>query len=371
MIPELVDSFNMSIAALGSLSASYFFAYASAQIPVGLLLDRYSTNIILSLSCLAIGISSFAFAFTDSISIANLCRVVIGLGSAFAFVGCLKLAANWFPANKFAFIIGLTNFFGVAGAIIGGNPIAHAVDSLGWRYVMVFSGVIGLFIAMLLWSVIQDGENLTTKKVDFKFIPKLVSVLKVKQIWIVAAFGGFMVAPITTYSELWGVPFLVDTYGLTRPVAAQITTLTFIGIGVGGPIVGFISDQMRQRKLPLLVGSIGALCTISTILLCPNLPINLMYVLHVIFGIFSSSMLLCFSLNSETTKASVRATTIALTNSIIMIMGASLQIISGNLLDYSDTNYQISFTPVIICYLLALYCFNYIQETKCTFNDRE
>ena len=45
MLPELAETFNASIAALGSLSASYFFAYAGAQLPVGLLIDRYGTDI--------------------------------------------------------------------------------------------------------------------------------------------------------------------------------------------------------------------------------------------------------------------------------------------------------------------------------------
>ncbi len=373
MVPELAESFNASISALGSLSACYFFAYASAQIPVGLLIDRFGTRELLTSACLLIACSSFIFAYTSNIWIANFCRLFIGFGSAFAFVGCLKLASIWFPATRFAFIIGLTNLFGVFGAIIGGAPIAHSVDVFGWRYVMYGSGIIGIAVSVLLWCIIADSNTKIVKH-DLKhnmreFILCLLAVIKSKQIWLIAAFGGFIVAPITTYAELWGVPYIIDTYQLNRTEAAKIVMLIFVGIALGGPVIGFISDKLRQRKLPMLVGALGALLCIALILFWKNIPLAILTTLHFLFGFCSSSMLLCFSLASETATQNIRATTIAFTNSIIMIMGAFLQVISSALLDYSYVNYTIGLAPILICYFLAIICFKHICETKCKFTD--
>lgn len=373
MIPELAQSFNASISALGSLSACYFFAYASAQIPVGLLIDRFGTRWLLTLACLSIGVGSFVFAYSTNILLADLCRIIIGFGSAFAFVGCLKLGSVWFPATQFAFIIGLTNLFGVFGAIIGGAPIAKGVDAFGWRPIMLASAIVGVIISILLWVIIAEPAQTDSKPkpkhnwVEFRSC--LLAVLKFRQIWLIALFAGLIVAPITTYAELWSIPFLMDTYQLARPAAAQISMLIFVGIALGGPIIGLISDKIRQRKLPMLIGTIGAMLCIALILLWHNMPLNLLFVLHLAFGFFSSSMLLCFSLASEAATTNIRATTIAFTNSIIMVMGASLQVIASGLLDYSNINYTIGFAPILICYVLAIITFKYICETKCTFKE--
>jgi len=369
MIPELMDSFNVSVAALGSLSACYFYAYALAQIPVGFLIDRYGTRRLLTLACLLITIGSFLFALTSNLWIAEICRILIGFGSAFAFVGCLKLGSTWFPAHRFAFIVGLTNLLGVTGAVIGGKPMALAVDQFGWRVVMLASAVVGISIALLLWIFIKDSNpNQYIKQSaarNSRMWAKIVIVLRCRQTWFVAALGGFMVAPIATYSELWGVSFLINNYGIERPAAAQITTMTFIGIAVGGPIIGWISDHIRRRKLPMLLGIIGAFSSISCILFWPLLSTTAIYILHFAFGFFTSSMLLCFSLNTEYSAPKIRATTIALTNSVIMAMGASLQTVSGVLLDFSEYNFNLSFTPLIVCYGMALLCICYVRETNC------
>lgn len=371
MVPELSESFEVGSALLSSLSAAYFFAYALAQIPVGMLLDRYGTRILLTLACLAIAISSIGFAYTRSLMFANYCRIFIGLGSAFAFVGCLKLAATWFPAHKFAFVVGLTNLLGVVGAIIGGNPIAYAVAHFGWRMVMLMSGVIGLFITVLLWSIIRDSpskKSIANSKPKTKLMHNLLEVINNKQTWLIAIFAGCLVAPIVTYTELWGVSYLVDIYGLDRPFAAHVTTLTFIGIAMGGPTIGWLSDFFRKRIIFMIVGVLGALASICLILFVPRLSIFSIYILHIILGFFTSSMLLCFTLNAEATAAKIRATTVAFTNCIIMLTGAGFQMLVGLLLD-SYKNYTTSFIPLICCYIIAIICIIFIKEPPCKFHE--
>lgn len=349
MIPELSSSFHFSVAMSGILAACYFYAYGLAQIPVGLIIDRFGTRWALSLACLLIALSSFVFAGTENIAVAILSRICIGFGSAFAFVGCLKLGAVWFPARKFSFIVGLTNLLGVSGAIIGGRPIAYAVDRFNWRVVMYISGIIGSIIAILLLLIIRD--QLAKHKIDRKFLLKLQALGKRKQIWLVALFAGFMVAPIVAYSELWGVSYLIEKYHLSKTNAAQITTITFIGIALGGPSIGYIASRISNLKLPLLFGAIGACFAFTSILVGKQLPIWTLYCLHILFGFFTSSMLICFALNTQEVATNKRATVVAFTNMVIMLSGAILQ---------SICSFSLSLTPIIACYFLALLTWCYI-----------
>jgi len=361
MIPELSAAFDASVAAIGELSAYYFYAYACAQIPLGLLIDKFGTRKLLTLSCLIIAISSFIFGITSNLLVADVCRLFIGLGSASAFVGCLKIGSTWFPANKFGLIVGLTNLLGVTGAIIGGNPVARAVNTYGWRGVMQTSAVIGVILSFLLWSIVRDGKPNGHNSYTSSFMKKIRSTISSKQTWIAALFAGLMVAPIVTYAELWGVPFLQNAYNLAKPGAAQLTTITFLGIAIGGPSIGYISDKIQSRKLPMLIGVLGALVTISTIIFFPGVDLITLYFLHILFGFFSSAMLLCFTIISEAAKAEYRATAIGLTNCVVMAAGASLQRISGTILDASQVDFDLGFAPIIVCYILALISYKFIN----------
>lgn len=367
MIPELIKTFQVSYSQLGTLSAYYFYAYAIAQIPIGLLIDHYGTRLQLTFACLLVTLGSFLFAATSNIYVADLCRLVIGLGSAFAFVGCLKLGANWFPAHKFAFVVGLTNLLGVTGAMIGGKPVAAIVDIYGWRTILFASGFIGCAITVLLLYVIRDSDKHTDIQLDnsYSLFASVFEAAKIKQIWLVAIFGGLLVAPIMTYAELWGVSSIVKNYQIDKSSAAQLTTLTFAGIGIGGPVIGWLSGILRLRKYPMLMGTSGALCTFSLMVYAPNMPLKSLYILHILFGFFTSSMLLCFSINSEITEPKIKATTIALTNTVIMAMGALFQTMSGKLLDISNNNYYLCFAPLILCYIIALLLLFLIKETNC------
>ncbi len=365
MVPELTHAFNVNSTLLSSLSAAYFFAYAFAQIPVGLLVDRYGARRTLTVACLAITIGSLLFADTQSFLLANYCRILIGFGSAFAFVGCLKVAANCFPAHKFALIVGLTNLLGIIGAILGGHPMAYATELLGWRNVMYASAGAGGLICVLLWKLVRDTK--IPRKNKTAALKTLWKILQDSQTWLIALFAGAMVAPIVAYVELWGVSYLMQVYGIARPHAAHIASLTFFGIAIGGPLIGWLSDLMRIRTVPMGLGLFGAALAFSGILCAAYLPLWIISCLHLVFGFCSSSMLLCFSLNFEATEPNIRATTVAFTNSIIMLAGALLQTWCGWLLDTTQANFYLSFSPLVGCYVLAAVCWKFMREPVCEF----
>lgn len=378
MVPELMQEFGVSGQSLGNLSAFYYYAYAIAQIPVGLLLDRYSTRYLLVLAASLIAMGSFIFSETNNIYFANFSRIIVGIGSAFSFVACIRLAANWFIKKKLGLVIGLTNLLGVAGAVIAGRPLAHLIESRGWRDSINYLGLIGIGFIFLLWAVIRDrpktsNHRKSTTRKTLKLKTQFKTLIKTPQIWFIALFGSFMVAPIASYAELWGVSFLIQKYSFVKPEAAQVVAFTFIGIAIGGPINGWISDLFNKRKPIMLFGAIGALLSFSAIIFVSNLSFLYITILHIIFGFFTSSMLLCFSLNSEIVDIKVRGTVIGFTNTLIMGISVLFQPLIGYLLDcanlgnnnlYSISSYKQAFLPLIVCLISALLILVFIKEQK-------
>ncbi len=153
---ELMRSFSISAAALGNMSAFYFYSYVAMQIPTGILADRWGPRKLLTTGALIAGIGTLVFALAGDVMWANLGRLLIGGSVAVAFVSILKLGGDWFPAEKFALIPGWAVFFGIIGAVSAGVPLRLLVDVFDWRMVIGGSAAITLAIGAAIWFVVRD-----------------------------------------------------------------------------------------------------------------------------------------------------------------------------------------------------------------------
>lgn len=359
MVAELMRDFSISAATLGVISACYFYAYAAAQIPVGILLDKYGTRKLLTFAAIMIGTGSLSFSMTTNYIVASISRLLIGFGSAFSFVACLKIAATMFPAKRTALIVGLTNLLGVSGAIIGGRPFAALVDTISWQKSIMTLSMMGFVIACAIFIIFRN-EKPPVDRHEYSF-SKLLTTLKNPQVWLIAVIGGLMVAPIASYSELWGVKFLTDNYGISKAIAAEISSITFLGIAVGGPIIGWISDHTQNRKKPLFIGCTLAVISAYLIINFKFHNLILLSAAHFMLGATSSSMLLCFTLNTRCTQNNLRGSIIAFTNTMIMSISVCFQPVAGLILDIT-AEYDAAFTPLIACQILALILISFIYE---------
>jgi len=361
MIPELSESFGVSAAAIGSISAYYYYAYASVQIPVGMLLDKYGCKILLTIAACLVAIGSWMFPVFDTIAMAKFARILIGLGSAVAFISCLKLATTWFPVQRFALIIGLTNLLGVIGAILGGKPLANLVDTSGWRYTLFLSAFIGVCFAIILPFIIRDKPSATNIKAQ-AILKQLSSILKNKTLWAQAILATLMVAPVASLSELWEVSYLVKKINISRPDAAEISSVTFAGIALGGPIIGWLSDLLNARRQVMLVGAFISLLASASILYLPIKSIVLLSVAHFIFGFATSSMLLCFAVSVTMVPEYSKATAIGFINTIVVAGSAIFQPLIGVMIDKLNIirpeatvlNYQVALSSLIVCQISAI-----------------
>ncbi|MGD9592679.1 MAG: MFS transporter [Candidatus Berkiella sp.] len=156
MLDDLTHSFSTSAEQLGSLAACYYYAYAAMQIPVGLLMDRFGPRILLTIACLFCTAGCLIFAYANTLSIAEIGRFVMGIGGAFAVVGCLKLASIWFPVNRFALLTGIMVAVGMMGGVFGQAPVAKLVMLVGWRQALIYGALLGALLSSIIWFVIAD-----------------------------------------------------------------------------------------------------------------------------------------------------------------------------------------------------------------------
>lgn len=153
---ELMRDFNIQAAGLGVISAFFYYAYTPMQLPAGLFYDRFGPRILITFATLICASGALLFAATKITYIAAAGRFLMGIGSAFAFIGVLIIVANWFPPSYFALFAGITQLMGSVGAIVGETPLALAVDCFGWQKTLLLVAGIGFILALFIWLIVRD-----------------------------------------------------------------------------------------------------------------------------------------------------------------------------------------------------------------------
>ncbi len=378
---ELMHLYNLTATEVGLFSAYYYHAYVPMQIIVGLLMDRYGPRHLLTLACVMCAFGTFLFANGYSLSIAELGRFLVGFGSAFAFVGALKLATIWLPPHRFALVSGIITCLGMVGAMIGDILLRNLVNHVGWQTTIHASAAIGIVLTVMIWVIIRDVNPqhavLHSQPLNFRgLIHGLWGAIKNPQIWLNGMIGLLLYLSLSAFAELWGIQYLEQSHGLSKTAAANANSLIFLGWAVGGPLWGLFSDIIRLRRLPILLASVFALITILVILYVPGLSDIQLYLLLFAFGLASSAQILVFAVARETTHMRMTGTAIALTNFFVMVGGNVFQPVIGKLLDmrwtgtleegiriYTPQAYEFALSVLPIGVALAIVIAFFVRET--------
>jgi MFS family permease len=382
MVADLMRDFAVTAATLGNLSAFYFYSYIAMQLPVGVLLDRFGSRRVLAIAAFVCGLGSVVFALAETLPEAQMGRLLTGTGAGFAFVGSLKLAANWFPTHRFALLSGLTMMVGMAGGLWGQAPLALTVAAWGWRSAMMVAGIAGLALALAIWLVVRDaprnGDTPSAHTPPLPLLRGLALAVKEREAWLLSFVDLSMAAIVLAFVSLWSVPYLMQAYALDRAAAAGANSLALIGWAIGAPASGWLSDHIRRRKLPMLVAGVIVLVSFVALIYIPNLPFIGARLLLFMNGFASGAMIIAFAAVREHSLPSATGATIAFINMVMVGVGALMQPVIGWILDlrwdgavadgarvYSVAAYREAFLTLVACGIISVIAAMFTRETYC------
>jgi MFS family permease len=382
MTQQLMRDLSVDAAGLGIISSAYYYAYTPMQLPAGLLYDRFGPRILITLMILVCAMGAFFFGATNNMWFAALGRFMMGIGSAFAFIGVAMLIAKWFPPAYFAFLLGIAQFMSSVGAITGEIALSPPVQMFGWRQTIEATAVIGLVLALVVWLVVRDSPEGSQRKMGNQAkggeMQRLRVVLGNMQTWLVGAYGFAVWGPILIFASLWGNPHLMATYHMDDNTAAMAIAIIWLGIGVGSPFIGWWSDHIGRRCMPLtLFAGIGFVAAL--LLLFVHLPTVILYAVLFFFGFAAGGQTLSFGLVKDNNPPEMVGTAVGFNNLAVVAGGALLQPLTGFLLRlnwdhtivagipvYSAHNYKYALLAVPVCYLAATLISIYLlKETYC------
>lgn len=332
MYDRLMAEFQVSAAALGNLSACYFYAYGALQLPVGLLLDRFGPRLLLCGSALLAAGGSLAFAWAESLQAAYLGRLLIGAGSGASFVGALTLAMQSLPPSRFGLVAGLTQAIALGGTVVAQAPLAALVAAVGWRETMLGFAAAGLVMGALIWQATRAAQAPALRS-RTGARGAAGAVLRNPQTALACLYCGLMSAPAIAFAVLWGAPWFAQAHGLARTEAAFGASMPLLGWAVCAPAIGWLSERMGGRKPIMIAAAAVALAAWSALLLWSSAPFAAACGLLLVLGGAHGAMALSFVVAREANpqQAAAFATSVANFSSIATI--ALVQPLVGWLLD--------------------------------------
>lgn len=381
MTADLMRTFQINGAGLGNLSAFYFYAYLCMQIPVGMMLDKYSPRLLTTMAIFTCSMSTVLFSQADSLGFACAARALMGAGAAFAAVSCFKLAAVWFSPKRFATVSGLFMTAAMLGAVGGQIPLSLLVQHAGWRSALMEVGVVGLVLGCVYFLIVRDKpypQELIHSTNHPPVLQSLMAILKNKQAWLLSFYSGLAFAPVSVFGGLWGVPFLETAHGLSPTQAAMASSSIFIGFGLGAPFLGCLSDLMGRRKPILYLGTLLALLCLTTVLYVSSLSLISILILLTCFGFGASGFFTSFAMIRELFPVFLVATVLGIMNTFDSVCEALFEPFVGALLDYtwdgvavdgihqfSLSGYHSALLVLPLSLVIALIMLLFIKETQC------
>jgi MFS family permease len=345
IVSDLLEAFGTDATALGFMSSMYFYLYAFEQPLVGYLSDRLGPRRVIGYWSMAAAAGCFLFGVAPNIGWASVGRALIGIGVGGVYVPAVKAISLWFRKREFATMVGLLMSMGNFGAVIATTPLAWAAAFWGWRPTFFLIGGITLglaFVTLLLTrdhapaaepvrlnpAVISEGNP------DSR--GKAVQVLASGQFWIVAMIFFGIYGTLVTLQGLWATPFLMTVLGIERIFASKLNMLIPVGVIIGAPFFGWLTDRFSLSKINTLIAilTVYTLTWVGIIFFFNQLETTGLSLLLLVMGIATGGFIsTLWGIVQETTPSEILGLTSGLLNPAPFLGVAVFQVLTGAILD--------------------------------------
>ncbi|MFM2129798.1 MAG: hypothetical protein RL477_1344 [Pseudomonadota bacterium] len=292
--PDIMAEARLSPEAYGMMAGSFFVGVAAAQIPTGLMFDRFGARLTISVSLLLAGFATFAFAAADGFAALFAARLFTGIGFASALMGGLVVASRWFPPDRFSQVTGLFIAVSAAVGLMGAaTPMAWLSARMGWRAAFVVAGGLTLLAAVLVWALVRDappGHPWHNRRIE-SFREQLggyLTILRLPGIPWIMLMAGVGYATMITLIGVWGGPYLHDVHGLGGVARGNVLTALVAGSVVGLLLYGPLDRWVDTRKYLVIGGTMLSAGLLAALAALAHPPVVLVAALFFAYGVIGS-----------------------------------------------------------------------------------
>lgn len=249
--------------------------YSAAQIPLGALLDKYGSRVLLVTGSLVMGVGQVVMALSTDLTMAIGARILVGAGDACMFSAALRLIPFWFPAHRVPILQQLTGLIGQVGQMFAVVALLPAIRNFGWTSGMLGAAAASLVMAACCLFIVRNTPSDDVPAVDpvsFRELNRIVvQVIKHPSaqlgFWVHFTSGFF----VNVFLTMWGMPYLLDVQDLEPGAAELVFSLAVLGGLFFGPVFGHLTARHPLRRSNLaLMAILPNLGLLSIVLLLPH-----------------------------------------------------------------------------------------------------
>ncbi len=298
--PVLARELNLADNALGLLTSTYFLAFGAAQLPLGMLLDRYGPRRVESALLLLAGAGVAVFAMSDTLGGLAIGRALIGLGVSACLMASFKAFALWFPPERQASLTGWVMAAGGLGALAASKPLEIAIGFTSWRVIALGLAVATVIVAAIIWFRVPDAHGEHKGAGFAEQLAGVKTVFSSRHFWRYAPMGLMMTGGFMAVQGLWASRWMMVLEHMDRAAVAVRLTWISGAMLAGFLFMGFFATGLVRRGVKLekvYIGSmVAALISFALISLQPGFAGDLLWP---ILGICFSLSNIAYSLVSQ------------------------------------------------------------------------
>ena len=379
---DLRDDLQLTPEALGMLTGAFFIAFACAQVPAGMLIDRYGPRSTISLLLLVAIAGAIAFAVGSSVDMLIAARVLMGIGCSGIMMSAFIVCSRWFAARNFTLTISMLLAISNAGVLLATAPMAAAVDAIGWRGTFWFTAAVTAITAIVVFLRVRDAPPghayyKRRRESSGEMFKGIREVLSNRQLPFVLAITFVSYGTLITVLALWGAPYLLDVHKLDRIEAGRLLFVMVLAAIFGNVIYGVLERILNMRKRLILVGGTGSASMLALLALLPHPSFWTVAVLLTLFSGSTafSAVIIAHGRSLFADRLVGRGMTTA--NIFTMLGAGTLQVITGLVAGVfkaddgtaSDNAYRAVFATLAAILALALLIYSGARETRPSHHD--
>ncbi|GJF08674.1 MFS transporter [Mycolicibacterium cyprinidarum] len=288
---DAADRFSAGPTLLSTFVVLQIVVYAGAQVPAGLLLDRFGSKALIVSGAVLMASGQLVLAFTESLPAAISARAVVGLGDAVTFISVLRLVPNWFRPRQVPLVTQLTGICGQLGQVLSAVPFLAVLSAAGWSvaYASVSAlGVLSIVLTLVVVKNAPDGSSVTAKTMSIHD-----TLDNLRTVWLRPGTRlGFFTHmgtqfSVTVFALMWGVPYLTVAQGVSPGVAGTLLTVSVVAAISAGVLIGVVTGRHPHRRSRLVLAIIASNALVWTVVLAlpGKSPLWLLVLLVVVISV--------------------------------------------------------------------------------------
>lgn len=354
-----IDRFDIDASRLAVFTSVQVGVYALAQIPMGMLVDRFGPRKLLFTGALILATGQLILGFSDSYALAIFARVLIGVGDSSAFLSVMKILPMWFPMAWTPVFQQLTGAFGFLGQFFSAVPFLHMLNTSGWTISFASLGAAGIIVALAAVILVRDEPAGSLppehEEASISIALRLKAVVSSIYCWQGVFNHWVSMGPVMVFLLLWGTPML--NLGLQMSSAEVGTVLTFFAIAtvITGPLSGFVSARLGSRRgiIGFVTPMVQALLWIVLLSFGAKVEHSLVFVCVIMFAISFSSPVANFGFDTirERLDRRIMVTGTGMANMGAYICAMLATQFIGFLLDWSAEGHTYTWSDFQVAWL--------------------